>query len=159
MDVFDHPAMLPESLPAFHTTTGNTSSDVALLQITPTTGTLIALVRMQFARTFAGWPFSPGTAGTASRVDSNVIESGRLAPVICPFPINLVVFTQPAGRSRNTTQTPLARGPPEVSRRARVRRRSVTSRLRKPCGADRRPPRADLAPYRSRSRKARRPAR
>lgn len=38
-------------------------------------------VRMQLTRAFAGWPFRPETAGIASSVGSNAIESCLLAPV------------------------------------------------------------------------------
>ncbi|MGF6653656.1 hypothetical protein OKW34_004245 [Paraburkholderia youngii] len=81
MRALDHSAMPPEPLLAFHAATGNTGRDSALLQVTPTAGKVIALVRMQLARGFAGWPFRPETAGMASSVGSNAIESCRLAPV------------------------------------------------------------------------------
>ncbi|MGF6652704.1 hypothetical protein OKW34_003293 [Paraburkholderia youngii] len=54
MRALDHPAMPPEPLLAFRAATGNTGRDSALLQVTPTAGKVIALVRMQLARGFAG---------------------------------------------------------------------------------------------------------
>ncbi len=54
MRAFDDPSMSPQPLAAFHPTAGDASLDAALLQITPATCEVIALVRMQLARTFAG---------------------------------------------------------------------------------------------------------
>ncbi|MGF6978182.1 hypothetical protein QFZ94_006697 [Paraburkholderia sp. JPY465] len=54
MRALDHPAMPPEPLLAFHAATGNTGRDSALLRVTPTAGKVIARVRTQLARAFAG---------------------------------------------------------------------------------------------------------
>ncbi|CAB5300916.1 hypothetical protein IST455A_05773 [Burkholderia multivorans] len=52
----DDPAMPLEPLAAFDAATRYTGLDATLFQITPTTSKVIALVRMQFARTLARSP-------------------------------------------------------------------------------------------------------
>lgn len=52
--MLDRPAMPPEPLLALHAATGNTGRDTALLQVILTAGKVIARVRMQLARAFAG---------------------------------------------------------------------------------------------------------
>lgn len=54
MRALNHPAMPPESLLAFHATTGNPSRDSALLQITPAAAKVVALICMQLTLAFAG---------------------------------------------------------------------------------------------------------
>ncbi|AJY10750.1 hypothetical protein BDAG_03705 [Burkholderia dolosa AU0158] len=74
----DYPAMPSEPLFAFHTTTSDTGRDATLLQVTPTASKVIAPVRMQFARAFAGLAIQ-------SRHCGNGIERGlechRIVPV------------------------------------------------------------------------------
>ncbi|KVN04180.1 hypothetical protein WT14_23505 [Burkholderia stagnalis] len=69
MRALDDPAMSSEPLAAFHAATGDASLNAALLQITPAASEVIALVRMQLARTFTGlvhlpwlWSFGRWTA-------------------------------------------------------------------------------------------------
>ncbi len=81
MRALDYPAMPSALFLVFHTATSDTSRDGTLLQVTPTASKVVALVGMQFARALRGWSFRPGTAGLASSVDSNAIESCRWAPV------------------------------------------------------------------------------
>jgi hypothetical protein len=54
MRALDNPAMPSKSLLALYPLAGNTSRGAALLQVTPTAGKVVALVRMEFARAFAG---------------------------------------------------------------------------------------------------------
>lgn len=77
----DHPAVSSQPFLAFYAAPGNARRDPSLFQVLPAAGKVVALVRMQFVRAFAGRPFRPGTAGIASTVRSNAIESCRLAPV------------------------------------------------------------------------------
>jgi hypothetical protein len=78
MRALDDPAMPSEPLLAFHTATSDTGRDATLLQVTPTASKVVALVRMQFARTFAGLTIQ-------ARHGRNGIERGfechRIVPV------------------------------------------------------------------------------
>lgn len=78
MRALDYPAMPSKPLLAFHTSTSDTGHDATLLQVTPTASKVVSLVRMQFARAFAGLAIQARHCG-------NGIERGldcdRIVPV------------------------------------------------------------------------------
>lgn len=80
----DNPAMPSKSLLVFYTSADDTSRDSALLQVASAPGKIIAFVRMQFARAFAGLAIQ--SRHRPDGVDYP-LERNRVVPVGLVFPL------------------------------------------------------------------------
>lgn len=78
MRALDYPAIPTEPLFAFYATTGDTGRDATLSQVTPTTGKVVTLVCMQFARALAGLAIQ--TRHRRNRIERG-FECHRVVPV------------------------------------------------------------------------------
>lgn len=78
MGSLDHPSVASKSLLTFHAAPGDACRDPSLFQVLPAAGEVVALVRMQFIRAFAG----PATQARHCRDCVNrALERDRVMPV------------------------------------------------------------------------------